>query len=85
MFLDCIVRVVEHSKLSIIRLTWPTKIFVGGDLLCFLMQAAGAGMLTKTDALKATKNLGKKIINAELTMQLFVFGIFVIMTAVFRL
>ena len=84
MFLGRIVLSTGHTRASLVRSTWLTKIFVGGDVLCFLVQAAGASMLAKTDASKATKDLGKIIVLAGLIIQLFVFGFFVVVAAVFH-
>jgi hypothetical protein len=67
-----------------VRPTWLTKIFLSGDILCFLIQAAGAVMLVKTDASKATRDLGKAVVLAGLIIQLFVFAFFVGVVAVFH-
>ncbi|KAL3490047.1 RTA1 like protein-domain-containing protein [Aspergillus germanicus] len=45
MFLGRLIRASGHPQLSPIRITWLTKIFVAGDILCFLVQAAGAAKL----------------------------------------
>ncbi|KAJ4366029.1 hypothetical protein N0V95_000255 [Ascochyta clinopodiicola] len=84
MFLGRLVRATGYTRASIIRPTWMTKIFLGGDILCFLVQAAGAAMLAKTDASKSTKDLGKIVVLAGLIIQLFVFGFFVVIAAVFH-
>ncbi|CAG5156285.1 uncharacterized protein ALTATR162_LOCUS4083 [Alternaria atra] len=49
MFLARIIRATDTSDYSIIRINWVTKIFVGGDILCFLVQAAGGGILAGSD------------------------------------
>ncbi|CAN9307963.1 RTA1-like protein [Alternaria alternata] len=85
MFMGRLVLASGHTKASIIRPTWLTKIFLGGDILCFLVQAAGASFLVKTDASQSTKNLGKYIILAGLVIQLIVFGFFLVVAAIFHL
>ncbi|CAN9250819.1 unnamed protein product [Alternaria alternata] len=85
MFMGRLVLASGYTKASIIRPTWLTKIFLGGDILCFLVQAAGASFLVKTDASQSTKNLGKYIILAGLVIQLIVFGFFLVVAAIFHL
>ncbi|KAF3039552.1 hypothetical protein E8E12_007511 [Didymella heteroderae] len=85
MFLGRIVLATGHMQASILRPTWLTKIFPGGDILCFLTQAAGAAMLVKPNASKATRVLGKAVVLAGLIIQLFVFGFFVIVVANFHI
>lgn len=41
MELGRIIRLVKGEKLSLVRVTLMTKIFVSGDVLSFLMQASG--------------------------------------------
>ena len=41
MELGRVIRLVKGEKLSLIRVTLMTKIFVAGDVLSFLMQASG--------------------------------------------
>lgn len=41
MTLGRIIMLVHGERHSLIRLSWLTKIFVGGDILSFLMQASG--------------------------------------------
>jgi hypothetical protein len=41
MGLGRIIELVGGSSLSLIRRSWMTKIFVGGDILSFFLQAAG--------------------------------------------
>jgi heme/copper-type cytochrome/quinol oxidase subunit 2 len=85
MFLGRIVRATAHTKASIVRPTWLTKIFLGGDILCFLVQAVGAAMLAKTDATQSMRDLGKYVVLAGLIIQLFVFGFFIVVAVVFHL
>jgi hypothetical protein len=41
MELGRVIVLVRGEKFSLIRVRWLTKIFVGGDVLSFLMQASG--------------------------------------------
>lgn len=45
MILGRLIRNLEAERLSIIRTTWLTKIFVLGDVLSFLVQAGGTSTL----------------------------------------
>jgi hypothetical protein len=67
----------EHA--SLIRPTWVTKIFVCGDVLAFLMQAGGGGMMAQADM----ADLGQKIMLLGLFVQLAFFGFFVVVSVVF--
>lgn len=84
MFLGRIVLATGYNEASIVRPKWLTKIFLGGDILCFLVQALGAGSMAKTDASKETKERGKFIILGGLILQLFVFGFFLVVAAIFH-
>ncbi|KAI0550605.1 RTA-like protein [Xylaria curta] len=80
MVLGRIIVSLEAEKLSPIRTSWLTKIFVGGDVLSFFVQIVGAGMLSKPD----TFDLGKTIILVGLALQIIFFGLFVIVAASFH-
>ncbi|KAF2260282.1 RTA1-domain-containing protein [Lojkania enalia] len=84
MFLGRIIRATGFASYSIIRTTWLTKIFVGGDILCFLIQAVGATMLTAAET-KDAIDRGKTIVLFGLVLQLFIFGFFVVVGMVFHL
>lgn len=68
------------ESLSLIRPSWMTKIFVIGDILSFIIQCMGAGMLSST----SNPGLGKTIILIGLALQLVFFGLFILTTAVFH-
>lgn len=61
-----------------VRPSWLTKIFVGGDVLSFLIQMVGAGSLSKNF------NRAKSIILVGLILQLASFGIFLIAAVIFH-
>ena len=73
MTLGRIVRVTDGEKYSLLRSTWITKIFVGGDIACFITQAVGAGVI----AAGGSTTLGGDIVLAGLILQIVVFGFFV--------
>ncbi|KAL2798571.1 RTA1 like protein-domain-containing protein [Aspergillus keveii] len=79
MYLGRIIVLVRGEKFSIIRVGWMTKIFVAGDVLSFLMQASGAGILV-TDS----QEMGENIIVGGLFVQIAFFGFFVICTFIFQ-
>jgi hypothetical protein len=83
MFLARIIRATNTFDYSIIRINWVTKIFVGGDILCFLVQAAGGGILAGSDD-KSSMDLGKGVILAGLYLQMVMFGFFVVVAAVWH-
>ena len=67
-----------------IRPNWLTKIFVIGDVVCFLIQALGASILSNADD-KKSKDRGQNIILVGLIVQIIVFGLFMIVGLVFHL
>jgi hypothetical protein len=78
------VRAVHGEALSPIRSTWLTKIFVTGDVSCFLIQCLGGGMLAGAKDDKKKSDLGKLIILAGLVLQFIMFGVFLIVTFIFK-
>ncbi|KAM0544974.1 hypothetical protein ACHAPJ_011554 [Fusarium lateritium] len=82
MFLGRLINASGYSHLSPIRTSWLSKIFVTGDILCFLVQGAGAGMLVNADSKSAQTN-GKNIILGGLGLQVVIFLVFVVWAVVF--
>ena len=66
---------------SLIRRRLLTKIFVLGDVVSFLVQGNGAGLLTSKSP--STVSAGKDIVIGGLVMQLLSFGCFMVVGAVF--
>lgn len=83
MELGRIVLMVDGERALFIKRTWMTKIFVAGDVLSFLMQGSGGGLLSAGNA--SSIDTGKKIIVAGLLIQIIFFGLFVIAAALFHL
>ena len=70
---------VNSPNASIIRPTRVTKIFVIGDVVAFLMQAGGGGMMVQS----SMANIGQKVMMFGLFVQLAFFGFFLIVALIF--
>lgn len=84
MTLGRLIRAVDGAKYSFIRPTWLTKIFVSGDVLTFLIQSAGGGILSTAEGDQDQLELGEKIIWVGLILQLVIFGIFILVAFLFH-
>ncbi|OJJ43481.1 hypothetical protein ASPZODRAFT_136359 [Penicilliopsis zonata CBS 506.65] len=82
MELGRIVRVLEAEKLAVVPVRWLTAIFVTGDVLSFLMQASGAGLMVQNTS---NPDMGEHIIVGGLFVQIIFFGFFFITTMFFQL
>lgn len=82
MVLGRIIRLLESSHHSVIAPKWLTKIFVIGDVLSFLVQGSGAGLMAKGDL--DSFNLGSNIVIAGLVIQIVIFGFFIVVALVFN-
>ncbi|KAH8593539.1 RTA1 like protein-domain-containing protein [Bisporella sp. PMI_857] len=83
MVLGRIIRITDGESCSIVKATWLTKIFVFGDVLSFLAQSSGGGMLAKAKNQK-DKDLGEHIITGGLGIQILFFGFFIICAGIFH-
>ncbi|KAF9766606.1 hypothetical protein IL306_000957 [Fusarium sp. DS 682] len=81
MILGRIILLTEGEHHSLIRRKWLTKIFVFGDVASFMLQSSGGGLMAIADLSK----MGEKIIVGGLFVQLFFFGCFILVSAVFQL
>ncbi|KAH8652574.1 RTA-like protein [Ilyonectria robusta] len=81
MVLGRLILFLRVSSLSPIKPTIMTKIFVVGDVISFLMQCMGGGLLAKAN----TFNTGKMVILLGLAVQIIFFGLFIIAGIVFHL
>ncbi|KAL4981433.1 RTA1 like protein-domain-containing protein [Aspergillus falconensis] len=70
----------EHS---LVRVKWMTKIFVAGDVISFLMQCGGGGLMSGDDT--STRQLGETITIIGLAVQIIFFGFFIITAIVFHI
>ncbi|EOD47990.1 putative rta1 domain protein [Neofusicoccum parvum UCRNP2] len=84
MVLGRIIRLTDGSAHSPIRVNWLTKIFVLGDVISFLGQSAGGGMLANADTQNDVK-WGERIIIGGLCVQLLFFGLFMLVAAIFHM
>ncbi|RMZ33871.1 hypothetical protein D0859_01964 [Hortaea werneckii] len=82
MMLGRIVVMLDAQRALFIRVSWLTKIFVCGDVLSFLMQAAGGGLLSSGDV--ETINTGESVVVGGLFVQIIFFGLFVISASIFH-
>jgi hypothetical protein len=83
MILGRLIKRTDSMEYSLVRATWVTKIFVGGDILCFLVQAGGAGMLVSADDQDGFKR-GENIILGGLILQILIFGFFVVIAGIWH-
>lgn len=83
MVLSRLMRATHGEQYSLIRITWLTKIFVGGDALCFVIQAAGGGVLSKADT-AGKKHKGEMIVLSGLIVQMIIFGFFLVVAYAFH-
>jgi hypothetical protein len=80
MCLGEIIRSLKAEEYSVIPLKYLTKIFVSGDVLSFLMQSSGGGMMAKG---QNSGDIGKKLIVIGLFVQVAFFGCFIIVMSLF--
>ncbi|KAJ5782666.1 hypothetical protein N7457_004440 [Penicillium paradoxum] len=80
MELGRIMIVTGGERLSPIRRSWLTKIFVVGDVISFFVQAGGAAMLVKAN----TAAKGGNVIKIGLIIQIIFFGLFIITGILFH-
>ncbi len=82
MILGRLILLTGGERYSLVRRTWLTKIFVGGDVISFLMQGAGGGIMSS--GLSGMKT-GEKIIIGGLAVQILFFGLFFVTAILFQL
>ncbi|CEN60407.1 hypothetical protein ASPCAL02847 [Aspergillus calidoustus] len=80
MVLARLIRSVGAEKYSLIRINWVTKTFVSGDIISFLVQGTGAGMM----AMDGMGEMAKGIVIGGLMVQIVVFGFFIVTSIVFE-
>ncbi|GME66094.1 Rta-like protein [Neofusicoccum parvum] len=77
MVLGRIIRKTNGETLSLVRVSWLTKIFVLGDVLSFLVQVIGGVILANADS-KTSIDRGQTFITIGLVIQLVFFGLFIV-------
>lgn len=83
MFLGRLMRASGYPEYSIIRVNYLTKIFVCGDVLCFLVQAAGAAKLVNAKTADDI-DTSQDIILGGLLLQVAILCFFVVVALVFH-
>lgn len=83
MILGRIIRVTQAEHHSLIRVNWLTKIFVGGDVFCFMTQGAGGGLLATADTTDAVDTYNN-IILGGLILQILIFLVFIVTGFIFQ-
>lgn len=81
MALGRIIRSTGGERYSLIRVKWLTKTFVSSDVISFLVQGTGSGMMAMGGSMAST---AKGITIAGLVIQLIMFGLFIITSVVFE-
>jgi len=82
MELGKIADLVKGDDLLILPRRWITRTFVTGDVICFLMQAAGASLMANTNP--KTRDTGADIVVGGLFVQIVFFGGFVVTSLLFH-
>ncbi|SGZ47446.1 CIC11C00000001982 [Sungouiella intermedia] len=75
--------ILDARKHSVLPLNWLAKVFVIADLLCFFLQGAGSGMLSRDT--KSQQDAGRKVVLAGSVLQLIVFVVFIVVIAIFQI
>ncbi|KAI4261615.1 MAG: hypothetical protein L6R42_003188 [Xanthoria sp. 1 TBL-2021] len=83
MTLGRLIRAVHAESLSIVRVSWLTKLFVCGDVFTFFIQGGGGGIMASHDPDKV--KMGQNIILGGLFLQIIIFGLFVVASIIFHL
>ena len=73
----------EHH--SLIPVSWLTKAFVAGDLVCLMLQGCGGGIQSAVTIEPRLYKVGEKIVIAGLFSRLVIFGLFVSTVMLFHI
>ncbi|OQD95415.1 hypothetical protein PENSOL_c020G09941 [Penicillium solitum] len=83
MVLGRIITFLQGEHLSYVPVRLMTKIFVGGDILSFILQGAGGGVMSSGS--EKSLIIGQWVIIAGLCVQLLFFGTFIISSGLFHM
>ncbi|KAL8894116.1 MAG: hypothetical protein Q9192_004603 [Flavoplaca navasiana] len=83
MTLGRLIRALHAESLSVVRVSWLTKIFVCGDVLTFFIQGGGGGIMASADPDQV--KMGQNVILGGLFLQIIIFSLFVLASVVFQL
>ena len=78
MIMGYVILATDGESHSLIRKKFLTKIFVIGDIISFMVQSAGAGLLSKGE--EDSKKAGNWIVIGGLAIQIIFFGFFMVVT-----
>ncbi|KAK0210390.1 RTA1 like protein-domain-containing protein [Desarmillaria ectypa] len=78
-----LIRTLHAEQYSLIRLNWLTKFLVLGDVISFLLQSGGGGIMANSKDQNKMK-IGQYIIIVGLILQIVWFGGFVVVAGVFH-
>jgi hypothetical protein len=83
MILGRLILRTDSASYSIIRANRVTKVFVIGDIFCFLIQGSGAGLLVQAKDADGFK-MGENIILGGLILQILIFLFFVVVANIWH-
>ncbi|KEY65478.1 hypothetical protein S7711_08317 [Stachybotrys chartarum IBT 7711] len=83
MILGRIILLLDAEPYALIRRSWLTKVFVAGDVVSFLVQAGGGAMMAAAED-PDVFDTAQAIVLVGLAVQIVIFGLFIIVTAVFH-
>ncbi|RLL98739.1 hypothetical protein CFD26_107004 [Aspergillus turcosus] len=83
MILGRIIRLLNAGSLSLVCPNWLTKVFVTGDVISFLMQCGGGGLLASAKTQEKV-NMGEHMIIAGLFVQILSFSFFIVVLVIFH-
>jgi hypothetical protein len=81
MTLSRTIRCVKGEHLSLVRITWLTKVFVIGDILSFWVQGGSAGLTIHSN----TAKIGQDMVIGGLGIQIISFGVFFLTAVIFHI
>ncbi|KAF9886484.1 hypothetical protein FE257_011391 [Aspergillus nanangensis] len=82
MTLGRLIRYLDAESLSLVATRWLTTIFLVGDIVAFLMQAAGGGIMASGTL--SAMHTGETITIVGLAIQLVFFSVFIITSTIFH-
>ncbi|KAE8374549.1 RTA1 like protein-domain-containing protein [Aspergillus bertholletiae] len=82
MTLGRLIRHLDAERLSPVSTKWLTTIFVMGDVIAFLAQGSGGGIMASGTI--STMNTGENVTIAGLCVQLVFFSVFIIVATIFH-
>jgi RTA1 like protein len=75
-----LLKYLNQTDVSLVRVNWITKIFIMGDVISFMAQGAGGGLQTSTNL--STQKLGGNVALAGLSIQLAFVATFLVVMSI---